>query len=46
MRADLHELLNGASVRRAPEDVTVFVSVGLAFEDLAVAAAILAALGD
>jgi len=46
VQADLHELLNGASVRRAPEEVTVFVSVGLAFEDLAVAAAILHAIGD
>ena len=46
VQADLHELLNGASVRRAPEDVTVFVSVGLAFEDLAVAAAILDAVED
>ena len=44
VQADLHELLNGAPVRRTPEDVTVFVSVGLAFEDLAVAAAIMDAV--
>jgi ornithine cyclodeaminase len=37
--ADLHELANGTVVRTSPEDVTVFKSVGLAFEDLAVAAA-------
>jgi ornithine cyclodeaminase/alanine dehydrogenase-like protein (mu-crystallin family) len=37
--ADLHELVNGVSVRRDADDVTVFKSVGLAFEDLVVAAA-------
>jgi ornithine cyclodeaminase/alanine dehydrogenase-like protein (mu-crystallin family) len=41
VRADLHELTNGAPVRTDPRDVTVFKSVGLAFEDLAVAAAAL-----
>lgn len=41
--ADLHELVNGASVRDSAEDRTVFVSVGIAFEDLVVASAILAA---
>jgi ornithine cyclodeaminase/alanine dehydrogenase-like protein (mu-crystallin family) len=45
VQADLHALLNGAEVRVGPEDVTVFVSVGLAFEDLAVAAAIVDAVG-
>jgi ornithine cyclodeaminase len=37
--ADLHEVASGAIVRTDSEDVTVFKSVGLAFEDLAVAAA-------
>ena len=31
--------MTGAEVRRSPEDVTLFMSVGLAFEDLAVARA-------
>lgn len=43
VRADLHQLTNGAAVRTSPRDVTVFKSVGLAFEDLAVAAAVLEA---
>lgn len=43
VRADLHELMNGAAVRTSPRDVTVFKSVGLAFEDLVVAAAALEA---
>jgi ornithine cyclodeaminase len=38
--ADLAETVRGASVRRSPEDVTVFKSVGMAFEDLAIARAI------
>lgn len=38
--ADLAETVRGAEVRRSPEDVTVFKSVGTAFEDLAVARAI------
>ena len=37
--ADLAEVVRGAKVRRTPADVTVFKSVGIAFEDLAVAAA-------
>ena len=41
--ADLHELVNGAPVRLATQDRTVFVGVGIAFEDLVVASAILAA---
>lgn len=41
--ADLHELVNGAPVRRADDDRSVFLSVGIAFEDLVVASAILAA---
>jgi ornithine cyclodeaminase len=40
--ADLSELVRGAEVRRSADDVTVFVSVGLASEDLAVASAIVA----
>jgi ornithine cyclodeaminase len=43
VRADLHELMNGSQVRTSPRDVTVFKAVGLAFEDLAVAAAALEA---
>jgi ornithine cyclodeaminase len=38
--ADLAETVRGARVRRTPEDVTVFKSVGMAFEDLVVARAI------
>jgi ornithine cyclodeaminase len=38
--ADLAELVRGASVRTGDDDVTVFKSVGMAFEDLAVARAI------
>ena len=37
--ADLEETVRGAVVRRSPEDVTLFVSVGMAFEDLVVARA-------
>lgn len=38
--ADLQEVVRGAEVRDSRDDVTVFESVGLAFEDLAVAAAL------
>ena len=38
--ADLAETVRGARVRRSPEDLTVFKSVGMAFEDLAVARAV------
>jgi ornithine cyclodeaminase/alanine dehydrogenase-like protein (mu-crystallin family) len=44
--ADLAELVRGAEVRRAPEDVTVFKSVGMGSEDLAIARAIVDASGD
>lgn len=44
VRADLKELVSGATVRTSADDVTVFKSVGLAFEDLAVARAALDAL--
>lgn len=37
--ADLAEVVRGARVRRSAEDVTVFKSVGVALEDLAVARA-------
>jgi len=37
--ADLSEVVRGARVRTGPNDVTVFKSVGVAFEDLAVARA-------
>jgi len=39
--ADLTELVRGAKVRRSPDDVTVFKSVGMAFEDLVIARAVL-----
>ena len=39
--ADLSEALGGSAVRRSPEDITLFVSVGMAFEDLVVARAAL-----
>ncbi len=38
--ADLAETVRGVDVRRSPEDVTVFKSVGMAFEDLVVARAV------
>jgi ornithine cyclodeaminase/alanine dehydrogenase-like protein (mu-crystallin family) len=41
--ADLKELVHGADVRKAPEDITLFKSVGSAFEDLVVAEAALGA---
>jgi ornithine cyclodeaminase len=37
--ADLGELVRGAPVRRSVDDITLFESVGIAFEDLVVAAA-------
>jgi ornithine cyclodeaminase len=40
VRADLQEVVHGARVRSDPGDVTLFESVGLAFEDLAVAGAL------
>jgi ornithine cyclodeaminase/alanine dehydrogenase-like protein (mu-crystallin family) len=43
--ADLGEVVRGATVRRGPEDVTVFKSVGIAPEDLFVARAALDARG-
>jgi ornithine cyclodeaminase/alanine dehydrogenase-like protein (mu-crystallin family) len=36
---DLSQVIRGESVRLTPEDITVFKSVGVAFEDLAVASA-------
>lgn len=38
--ADLAETVRGAEVRRSPDEVTVFKSVGMAFEDLVVARAV------
>jgi ornithine cyclodeaminase len=38
--ADLQQVVRGASVRTSDDDITLFESVGLAFEDLAVAGAI------
>ncbi|HEX9717208.1 MAG TPA: ornithine cyclodeaminase family protein [Actinomycetota bacterium] len=43
--ADLSEVVKGAPVRRGPDDVTVFKSVGVAFEDLVVARAAVDRLG-
>ena len=43
--ADLAEVVRGARVRTADDDVTVFESVGMAFEDLVVARAALDAAG-
>lgn len=37
--ADLGEVVRGAAVRTGPDDITVFKSVGLAMEDLAIVAA-------
>lgn len=42
--ADLQEVVRGAEVRRRRDDVTLFESVGLAFEDLAVAGALAEAM--
>jgi len=42
--ADLQEVVRGAEVRREPGDITLFESVGLAFEDLAVAGALAGSL--
>jgi ornithine cyclodeaminase len=42
--ADLAEVVAGVEVRRSDADITVFKSVGLALEDLAVAAAAVARL--
>jgi ornithine cyclodeaminase/alanine dehydrogenase-like protein (mu-crystallin family) len=39
--ADLHELVTGTAVRTSDADVTLFKSVGVAFEDLVVASAAL-----
>jgi len=44
--ADLGDVVRGATVRRSPEDVTVFKSVGVAFEDLVVAAAVMERLEE
>jgi ornithine cyclodeaminase len=44
--ADLQEVARGARVRSSPEDVTVFKSVGIASEDLALAAAVVASVRD
>ncbi len=43
--ADLAAVVRGAAVRSSRDDVTVFVSVGMAFEDLVVARAAIEALG-
>ncbi len=44
--ADLSELVRGASVRESDADVTLFKSVGIAFEDLIVARAAVDRLGS
>jgi ornithine cyclodeaminase len=38
--AELADVVRGAAVRRSPQDVTLFKSVGMAFEDLVVARAV------
>ena len=38
--ADLAELVRGTRVRRTPEEITLYEGVGMAFEDLAVARAV------
>ena len=43
--ADLAQVMNGAAVRRSRDDITVFKSVGIAFEDLIVARAAVEAQG-
>lgn len=43
--ADLSEVVRGAKVRRSDQDVTLFKSVGVAFEDLVVARAVVDRLG-
>jgi len=45
IRADLSEVVGGAGIRTADDDVTLFESVGMAFEDLVVARAVLDAAG-
>jgi ornithine cyclodeaminase len=44
--ADLSEVVRGETVRRTAQDVTVFKSVGVAFEDLVVARAAVDRLGS
>jgi ornithine cyclodeaminase/alanine dehydrogenase-like protein (mu-crystallin family) len=44
--ADLSEVVRGVTVRRSEQDVTVFKSVGVAFEDLVVARAAVDRLGS
>lgn len=44
--ADLSEVVRGVTVRRTDQDVTVFKSVGVAFEDLVVARAAVDRLGS
>ena len=46
VRADLHELLSGETVRSSPQDITLFKSVGSALEDLATAELVLSATGS
>lgn len=43
--ADLAEVVRGAAVRTSDDDVTLFKSVGVAFEDLVVARAVVDGLG-
>jgi ornithine cyclodeaminase/alanine dehydrogenase-like protein (mu-crystallin family) len=44
--ADLSEVVHGVTARRSPEDITVFKSVGVAFEDLVVARAAVDLVGS
>jgi ornithine cyclodeaminase len=43
--ADLWEIARGARVRTGPDDITVFKSVGMAFEDLVVVGALMERIG-
>jgi ornithine cyclodeaminase/alanine dehydrogenase-like protein (mu-crystallin family) len=43
--ADLSELVRGPGIRRTMHDITIFESVGMAFEDLVVARAVMQAVG-
>jgi ornithine cyclodeaminase/alanine dehydrogenase-like protein (mu-crystallin family) len=43
--ADLSEVVGGAQVRRSPTDLTLFKSVGMAFEDLVLARVVREAVG-
>ena len=43
VEADLQEAVRGKQVRHSPSDITIFKSVGMAFEDLVIARAVVSA---